>query len=148
MIMTETIGRFLVATGAIIENTDDGNILLLKRSGAKDFSPDIWEYPTGRMRQFEEPQDGLRREIMEETGLDVEIVKPISVYHIFRGERTAENELIGVMFWCRTDRDVPTISDEHSDFIWVSAERALQMIQKPSMQADIRAFIYERQRHL
>lgn len=64
--MTNEIGKFLVATGAIIENTSTRKILLLKRSETKDFSPGIWEYPMGRLNQFEEPQNGLRREIMEE----------------------------------------------------------------------------------
>ena len=52
--------------GAIIENTETGKILLLKRGIEKDFSPEIWEYVTGRLNQFEEPLEGLRREIMEE----------------------------------------------------------------------------------
>ncbi|HCU70967.1 MAG TPA: hypothetical protein DIC35_04460 [Candidatus Moranbacteria bacterium] len=137
-------GRFLVATGAIIENSKTGKILLLKRSEKKDYSPGIWEYITGRLRQFEEPQEGLRREIMEEAGIDVEIIKPISIYHFFRGEQVAENELVGIMYWCKTDSEEIKVSEEHSDFRWVTPGEALEMVKKPSMQEDIKAFIRER----
>ncbi|NTW22179.1 NUDIX domain-containing protein [Candidatus Falkowbacteria bacterium] len=137
-------GRFLVATGAIIENAATGKILLLKRSDEKDFSPGIWEYVTGRLHQFEEPEVGLRREVMEETGADIEIIKPISIFHIFRGERIAENELVGIMYWCKTNTDDIRISEEHSDWRWVTPEEAREMVTKQSMLEDIEAFINER----
>ncbi|MFA5925483.1 MAG: NUDIX domain-containing protein [Parcubacteria group bacterium] len=142
--MENKIGKFLVATGAIVENSTTGKILLLKRSGKKDYSPGIWEYTTGRLHQFEDPEDGLRREVMEETGLEVEIVKPISIFHIFRGEKIAENELVGIMFWCKTDSEEVIVSEEHSGYAWVTAEEALKMMEKPGMKEDIRAFIKER----
>jgi 8-oxo-dGTP diphosphatase len=142
--MKNQIGKFLVATGAIIENSSTGKILLLKRSGKKDYSPGIWEYTTGRLHQFEEPEDGLKREIREETGLEVEIIKPISIFHIFRGEKTAENELVGIMFWCRTDGEKVKVSEEHTGYTWVAAEEALKIMEKPGMKRDIQAFIKER----
>lgn len=142
--MPNQIGKFLVATGAIVEHKKTGKILLLKRSEKKDFSGGIWEYTTGRLNQFEEPEDGLRREIREEAGIEVEIVKPISIYHIFRGEKTAENELVGIIYWCRTDAEKLFLSEEHTDFKWVSAEEALELMQKPGMKKDIEAFIRER----
>jgi 8-oxo-dGTP diphosphatase len=145
--MANQVGRFLVATGAIIENTSTGKVLLLKRSDEKDFSAGIWEYVTGRLHQFEEPELGLRREVMEEAGIEIEIVKPISVFHIFRGEKTAENELVGIMYWCKTDSGEVKLSEEHSDSRWVTTDEALELISKPSMQADIKAFIGERGRN-
>ncbi|MDP2860161.1 MAG: NUDIX domain-containing protein, partial [bacterium] len=110
----------------------------------KDFSADIWEYITGRMNQFEKPEDGLRREIMEEAGIEVDIIKPIGTYHIFRGEEIAEKELIGIMYWCQTNSDKVILSEEHTDYKWVLADEALDIIKKPSMQADIKAFIKAR----
>lgn len=134
----------MVAVGAIIENESTGKILLLKRSPRADFSADIWEYITGRMNQFEEPELALRREIMEEAGIEVEIVKPISTYHIFRGEQVAENEVIGIMYWCKTKSEIVKISDEHSDYKWVTIDEAFEMVPKPSMQADLRAYLREK----
>jgi 8-oxo-dGTP diphosphatase len=144
--LANKIGKFLVATGAIIENSSTGKILLLKRSGKKDYSPGIWEYTTGRLHQFEEPEDGLKREVREETGLEVEIIKPISIFHIFRGERIAENELVGIMFWCKADSEEVMVSEEHSGHMWIEAEEALKLMDKPGMKRDIEAFIRERKK--
>jgi 8-oxo-dGTP diphosphatase len=142
--MTEQIGRFIVSMGAIIEHKQTGKLLILKRSVIKDFSAGIWEYVTGRLHQFEEPLDGLRREISEESGLEVEIIKPINTFHVFRGEKTAEKEVVGIMYWCRTDSQDVVVSEEHSEFKWVTPEEALEIIEKPSMQDDIRAFMHEK----
>lgn len=142
--MPEQNGRFIVSMGAIIESKKTGKILLLKRSVVKDFSAGIWEYVTGRLHQFEEPLDGLRREIREEAGLEVEIIKPLNTFHIFRGERVAEKEVVGIMYWCQADTEMVKTSEEHSEYQWVTAEEALEIITKPSMQADIRAFKREK----
>ena len=142
--MTNTIGKFMVAVGAIIENTSTGKILMLKRSDDLDFSRGIWESVTGRMDQFEEPEQALRREIKEEAGIEVEIIKPISIFHIFRGERDAENELIGIMYWCKTESEQIIISKEHTDYKWVEPQKAINMVPKPGMKVDIEAFIKEK----
>ena len=48
------------------------------------------------------------------------------------------------MYWCKTGSSDITISPEHSDYMWVTADEALRMIEKPSMQNDIRSFIKEK----
>lgn len=138
------IGKFMVAVGAVIEHAPSGRVLLIKRSEAADYSGGIWEDVTGRVHQFEEPEDALRREIGEECGLTVEIVKPISVFHLYRGERTAENELIGIIFWCRTESDEVRLSGEHTDYRWVTPDEALEVVAHPGIRADFEAFVRER----
>jgi 8-oxo-dGTP pyrophosphatase MutT (NUDIX family) len=137
-------GRFNVAVGAIIEHTPSGEILILKRTNKKDFSAGEWEYITGRMKQFEEPEEAVRREVMEESGLPVEIVKPVCIFHIFRGEKTAENELVGITYWCKTKTKEVTISDEHSDYKWVAPDDVSKTISHSGILRDIQAFINEK----
>ncbi|MFH1398515.1 MAG: NUDIX domain-containing protein [Candidatus Woesearchaeota archaeon] len=98
-------------------------MLLLLRSPEKDFSGGIWEYITGRIRQFEEPEQALRREVKEEAGPQIEIVKPISVFHLFRGEKVAEKELIGITYWVKAHSDKVQLSDEATKFEWVDAQQ-------------------------
>ena len=107
-------GKFMVAVGAMIEHYLSGKILLLRRSETADYLPGIWEDMGGRIKQFEEPEEALRREVREETGLEIEILKPLAVFHDYRGERTPENEWIGITYWCKARLDHITISDEHS----------------------------------
>lgn len=134
----------MVAVGAVIEHAPSGRVLLVKRADEADFEGGVWEDVTGRVRQFEEPEDALRREIEEECGLAVEIVKPISVFHLFRGERTAEHELIGIIFWCRTESDEVRLSEEHSEFRWVAPLEALEVVEHEGIRGDFEAFVRER----
>jgi ADP-ribose pyrophosphatase YjhB (NUDIX family) len=83
-------GRFQVAVGAIVQHITTGEVLLIHRS-ASQYAGDIWEFPIGRLQQFEPFEKGLKREIVEETGLsDVEIGQPISIFEFMRGEESAE----------------------------------------------------------
>lgn len=137
-------GKFNIAVGAIVECRLDGSILLLKRSSQADFAPGIWEVITGRLHQFELPEDGVCREVKEECGLDVEVIKPLRVFHIFRGEEIADNELVGIIYWCQTDSKAVNLSEEHEDYKWLSPPEAQELAEHPGVRGDIRAFIKER----
>ena len=135
------VGRFMVAMGAIVESAKTGRILLLRRPGDADFSAGEWEHITGRMRQFELPEDALRREVREETGLEVEVVCPLGVFHVFRGpEETADHEVVGVVYWCRADEDRVVTSAEHADHRWVTPAEALKLVGNDGIRGDIRTF--------
>ena len=142
----EEEGRFLVAVGAMIEHTETGRILLLKRSEDAAFLPGIWEDIGGRIKQFEEPEDALRREVYEESGLEIEIVKPINVYHLFHGERSAINELFIITYWCRSHSDQVVLSHEHSEYSWLPPQEALRLAEHEGVRSDIEAFMVESSR--
>ena len=55
---------------AVIFN-DKKEILLLKRSASEDVSPSLWDIPGGTLEDGEDPEIGMRRETMEETGLTI-----------------------------------------------------------------------------
>jgi 8-oxo-dGTP diphosphatase len=134
----------MVAVGAVIEHVPTGRILMMQRAATADYMPGMWEDLTGRMKQFEEPEDALRREIREETGLEIEIVKPIKIFHLYRGERMAQNELVGIVYWCTAQSDRVTLSHEHDAYRWVLPHEALEMADDPGIRDDIQAFIAER----
>ena len=134
----------MVAVGAVIEHVPTGRVLLLKRADDMDFAGGMWDDVGGRVHQFEEPDDTLRREISEECGLSVEIVKPLRTFHLFRGERTAEHELIGVIYWCQSTSDQVTLSAEHSEYRWLLPHEAIELLDDPGIKEDVEAFIRER----
>jgi 8-oxo-dGTP pyrophosphatase MutT (NUDIX family) len=135
------VGRFMVAVGAIMSN-EKGEILLIKRSPSLDWHPGEWETMYGRLAQFEDAESGLKRELHEELGIDVEIGKLLSVWHIFRGaEQTAYNELIGITYNAKYHSGTITLSDEHSEFRWVSPQVALGLITIPGIFRDIKKYL-------
>ncbi|HSE22063.1 MAG TPA: NUDIX hydrolase [Pyrinomonadaceae bacterium] len=96
--MRITHARFTVTAGAVIQN-DQGQVLLLKhtfRAGSG------WGLPGGFLQGGEQPIDGLRRELREEIGLELERIeffaarsfrKPQQVEILFRGFASGSAQL-------------------------------------------------------
>lgn len=89
-----------------------GKVLLLK-----DAHYGTWDLPGGHLTEGETLEDGLRREISEETGLSATV----------ENRRAEKPE--GVIFDARTDGNEPsvTLSEEHSDYRWVSEGKAKEL---------------------
>lgn len=64
---------------AIIKR-EDGRILFLKQKTRK-WPNGFLDLPGGRLGTGEDPYDALKREVKEETGLTVNIGKPIGMYY-------------------------------------------------------------------
>ncbi len=137
------VGRFMVASGAVIEQGSSGKILIIQRSADLDWHPNEWEILYGRIDQFEDTEAGLKREVHEEVGIsELELIEVLTVWHIFRGtEQTAENELIGVTYHCRTTQSEPKLSHEHQNYKWVSPTEALGIVKVDGIKRDIIKFM-------
>lgn len=145
--MNSNGGTFSVGIGAVIEHETTGFILLLLRSSAVGFAPNIWDDVGGRMRQFETPEETLRREIFEETGItDFIIRKPIDVSNYYRGEKKAENQMVVITYWCQTATTEIILSPEHDQFQWVTPDKGLTITDDPNLQRTLHIFIKEKKR--
>jgi 8-oxo-dGTP diphosphatase len=65
----------LVAAGVLIE---EGRVLLSQRKSGTHLEG-AWEFPGGKVEPGEDPREGLRRELAEELGLDVEVGEILDV---------------------------------------------------------------------
>ncbi|MHA1127171.1 MAG: NUDIX domain-containing protein [Candidatus Heimdallarchaeota archaeon] len=133
-----------IVVAGLIENPQ-GEVLLIKRSN-KGTSPNFWEDAGGRLLQSEKPEDGLKREISEETGiLDIEIVKPLTVFHnYYHGVKTSENEFVGISYWCKTKTSDVKLSDEHTDYQWVMPKQAIDIVHHPAVKQYIKIMLEEK----
>lgn len=81
--------------GAVIR--EDGRMLVIKRRDNGN-----WEPPGGVLELDETPQEGVVREVLEETGIHVEVEQLTGVYkNMIRG-------IVALVFRCK-----PTDGDEH-----------------------------------
>jgi NADH pyrophosphatase NudC (nudix superfamily) len=71
------------ASGLVID--DEGRILLARR--ARDPDKGKWDLPGGFLNEGEDPRDALRRELREETSLDVELLESSTSSSIATGTR-------------------------------------------------------------
>jgi 8-oxo-dGTP diphosphatase len=60
----------LIVTAAVIRDGD--SVLITRRPEGKPHAG-MWEFPGGKLAGNESPRDGLRREILEELGLEVAV---------------------------------------------------------------------------
>src|SRR3990172_4190609 len=58
----------------------DGKFLLIRRSQLSKANPGFWEIPGGKMDAGETVDASLRREVKEETGLDLKVEKLLGAY--------------------------------------------------------------------
>ena len=87
----------------IIINADD-HILMLKRSDYVDKFAGEWDLPGGHIQVGEDFEVGMKREVKEETGLDV-------------GECTFVDKIDNLDFyWCECPDKPIKLSHEHTQF--------------------------------
>jgi 8-oxo-dGTP pyrophosphatase MutT (NUDIX family) len=89
----------------------NGKFLLLKRKAV----PCIWSPPGGRLKINENPIEGLRREVKEETNLDIEVFAPVNTWF---GNWKAK-PLLSIDYLVRIIGGNFKISGEHTDSVWV-----------------------------
>ena len=106
---------FHVHVDAIVRRGDE--ILIMKR--ALGAMTGAWYVPGGSLEENESPEEGVRREIREETQLEVESVRLFRVWEYLQDESTPA---IGITFICDVAPDAePQINEEHNAARWVTA---------------------------
>lgn len=98
------------------------------------------------MQQGENPEAALRREVEEECGIDIELIKPLNIFHEHREQAGGRVELVGIIYWCRATSLEIRLSDEHCDYRWLPPDEALALTEDAGVQDDIHAFMRETQR--
>lgn len=93
--------------------------MLIKRTTEARGDYYHWEFPGGRLEFGESPMQALKREINEETGLEVEKLILLNAWNSFKDECT---EIIGLTYICTANGDNVMLSKEHSDYELVTYE--------------------------
>ncbi len=106
-------------------------ILLLKIRHDSAHDADKWEIPGGKVKKCEFFDEALKREFLDETGLEIHID---SLYTVVRKDYTA----------CKTSQDIKSvqlimkvtcqsdhveISEEHGEYGWFSLDEVNDMIE-------------------
>lgn len=116
--------RFHITVKGIVVFHD--KILLMKRTRPSSDGLGYWELPGGGLEYGETPNEALIRELYEETGLSIEIVKPAYTFTKIRDDY----QTIGIGYLCIPNHDHVVISHEHTEYRFCSIEEAKKLLSK------------------
>ena len=113
--------KIFTATKAFI--IFQGKILIVRESTQYQEGTNAGKYDVvgGRVKPGQAWDESLRREIMEETGLEVTIGKPFHVGEwrpVVNGEQW---QVVGIFFECHAQTDQVKLSADHDDYQWIEA---------------------------
>ncbi|OGY82489.1 MAG: hypothetical protein A3F54_05865 [Candidatus Kerfeldbacteria bacterium RIFCSPHIGHO2_12_FULL_48_17] len=110
-----------VGVKAILRN-EEGKILLLRRSQAKypDVKGDVWDIVGGRIEPGTPLLDNLRREIREETGLQLQgVPKLIAAQDILKNP---EKHVVRLTYIAEVAAGDVRLDDDHEAYQWYTSD--------------------------
>ena len=112
------------AAKAFIVN-DRNELLVIKRRSNDVQKPGMWEIPGGRIAGGEDPFLGVKREIKEETNLEIDVKHPLNIKHFTREDGQTITMMI---FLCKALSNDIQLSEEHQDHKWVAMNEAKEHV--------------------
>ena len=125
----KTIRVVAAITKAVNEKGE--TIIFATQRGYGDFKGG-WEFPGGKIEEGETPQEALKREIMEETGCEVEIICKLGeieehktqnnfkqISHVFVGKVINDTNQLHM-----TTKEI----DEGGRLLWCDIDKALELV--------------------
>lgn len=95
----------------------DGDVLLLRQRG-----DDAWDVPGGPIGAGEDVVSGLLRRVREETGIDIDVGRPV---HTDAPVTDGGEGRYSVIYKCTTDQREVDLDDEQREWQWADPETAV-----------------------
>ena len=123
-------GQQVITACAFIHYTFEEveKVFLPKRADTKKFLPSIFEIPGGHIEYGEEVVEGLKREVMEEMGMNITVGDPFAVFTYLNEIKGSHS--IEVVYFAQFIEPIENITlnpEDHSEYRWV-AESELETV--------------------
>jgi ADP-ribose pyrophosphatase YjhB (NUDIX family) len=99
---------------------DEGRVLLARRAHEPDAG--LWDVPGGFLDEGEHPRDGLRRELREEAGLDVEPGAFAGAYLDTYGAGAGAASVLNLVYDARIRSGRPVPADDVAELAWFAPD--------------------------
>ncbi len=131
-------GQQVITACALIHHDFDGviKIFLPKRAETKKFLPGVYEIPGGHIDFGENIVEGLKREILEELEVNINVGDPFYVFDYTNDVKGSHS--IEVIYFATLQgkpEDITLHPEDHSDFGWFSKDE-LEKIYTPTKDAN------------
>ncbi len=105
-----------LTVSAVIFNRNDQILLCKSHKWDNKFI-----IPGGHVEYGEKLEEALKREILEETGIEIHSIKPIGLKECFYNNKYYKNRHFLFMdYICRTETTEVILNEEAEEFAWVS----------------------------
>ncbi len=111
-----------VVAKTIILNAD-GRLLILRRHNNDTHRAGMWDLPGGQVDIGEAPIAGAVREAYEETNLHIQSLRPVHIASKIHGQC----QVIKAIFTTTEYHNEISLSEEHSEYAWISIEDFLRL---------------------
>ena len=114
----------MIGVGAVIED-EAGRILLVKHVKERGgFWQGRWICPGGGLELGETIEEGIKREVMEETRLEIELVKPLPPFDtVVKSNGEVSLHVIYIDYLARLTGGSLKPGDDVGEAIWVAKDR-------------------------
>ena len=124
-----------------------GRLLILKRARALRAFPGTWDIPGGHVEYGEELGSALRREVREETGLEVAVGEPFHAgFFDYPGGLGRRVRTVEIDYLCRAKGGANPVLNprEHTAFAWIRTYDARTHPAPPMLRQILRAALARR----
>ena len=135
--------HIIAAAGIVINEKDEILMVNNLRRG--------WEFPGGQVEVGESVIDAVKREIFEETGIDIEVGEVFCIssntgkYPGYNGVKEIPTKII-LDFICYVKGGIPRASEENSETAFVPKNKVMELIRTPAYIERYKAFLEYEQR--
>jgi 8-oxo-dGTP diphosphatase len=111
--------KILMILRAIVRRGDD--YLLVKRDTNDTWQADKWEFPGGKVDFGEDLNISLKREVREETGLEIKIEEPLFFWETVPDSPKYQGKIsVTLFFECTVPINSKVkMSSEHKEYKWL-----------------------------
>lgn len=116
--------QVMVGVGAVIED-GSGRILLVKHlPERRGYWQGKWICPGGRLEPGETIEDGIRREVKEETHLEIELVAPLCPFdRVVMEDGRVSLHVIYIDYLARASGGELKVGSDIGEAMWIEKER-------------------------
>lgn len=130
--------HIIAAAGIVINDNDEILMVKTHRGG--------WVFPGGQVEVGENVIDAVKREVMEETGIDIEVGEVFCIssntctYPGYNGVKEVPTKIM-LDFICRTKGGIPRPSDENSESAFFPRDKVQELITSPAIVERFKAYL-------